>query len=55
MPIQKGVPEMADVPEGFVQVGDAACGCPRYDTGAGIIKIHGKGCADAVKPKATKK
>ena len=36
------------------RVGDAACGCPRYDQQPGIIKVHDDKCADAAKPKAKK-
>jgi hypothetical protein len=37
------------------QVDTARCGCPIYDTGAGLAKVHGKGCADAPKPKRVAK
>lgn len=53
MAIQKGAPQATPDPA-WEQVDDAACGCPRYDTGAGILKIHGDKCADKPKPKKAK-
>lgn len=32
-----------------VEIGKAPCGCPLYDTGDGIAKVHGPECEFAPK------
>ena len=36
------------------QIEDAACGCPRYDSGHGIQKVHNDKCAERAEPKVKK-